>query len=74
MRFPSVCYEYVLLPLTNEEADLTYGRAEYSQAGRDIERIGEVKTEVICLPKEKDTGTLPVGHSLMVIHRLMEMG
>ena len=38
MGFPSVCYEYVLLSLVKEEATLAYGRAEYSQAGRDIER------------------------------------
>ena len=36
--FPSVCYEYVLLPLVNKEAASAYSRAEYSQAGRDIER------------------------------------
>ena len=33
MGFPSVCCEYVLLPLVNKEAALTYGRAEYSKAG-----------------------------------------
>ena len=27
--FPSVCYEYILLPLVNKEAALVYGRAEY---------------------------------------------
>ena len=35
---PSVCYEYVLSPLVNKEASLAYGIAEYSQAGRDINR------------------------------------
>ena len=29
---PSVCCEYVLLPLVNKEADLAYGRTEYSKA------------------------------------------
>ena len=27
-----------LLPLVNKEATMAYGKAEYSQAGRDIER------------------------------------
>ena len=36
--FPSVCYEYVLFLFVSKEAALTYGRAEYSQAGRDIYR------------------------------------
>ena len=44
---PSVCYKYVLLPLVNKEAALAYSRAEYSQAGRDIERVGGVK-EMTC--------------------------
>ena len=35
---PSVCCEYVLLSLVNKEAALAYGRAEHSQAGRDIYR------------------------------------
>ena len=34
---PSVCCEYVLLPLANKEAASAYGRAEYCQAGRDRE-------------------------------------
>ena len=37
--FPSVCYEYVLSPLVNKEAALAYSRVEYSQAGRDIEKV-----------------------------------
>ena len=36
--FPSVCEEYVLLPLDNNEAALVNRRAEYSQAGRGKER------------------------------------
>ena len=32
--FPSVCDEYVLLPLVNKEAASAYGRAEYIQSGR----------------------------------------
>ena len=36
--FPSVCCEYVLLPLVNKEATLAYNRAECSsEAGRDRE-------------------------------------
>ena len=31
--FPSVCCEYVLSPLVNKEAALSYGRAEYSNVG-----------------------------------------
>ena len=33
----SVCSEYVSLPLVNEEAALAYSKAEYGQAGKDIE-------------------------------------
>ena len=33
MGCPSVCCEYVLLPLTNKEADLANNQAEYTQAG-----------------------------------------
>ena len=40
---PAICCEYVSLSLANKEAVLAYGRAEYSQAGRDIERVGKVK-------------------------------
>ena len=36
--FPSVCCEYVLLQLVNIEAIWANGLAEYSQAGKDIER------------------------------------
>ena len=41
MRFPSVCCEYVLLPLVNKEAAWPMARADDSQAGilnRDIYR------------------------------------
>ena len=31
--FPSVCWEYVLLPLANKETALAYGSTEYSQVG-----------------------------------------
>ena len=41
--FPSVCYEYVLLPLVNKEVASAYSRVEHSQTGRDIERVGRVK-------------------------------
>ena len=73
--FPSVCCNMFLLPLTNKEATLAYGRAEYSQAGRDIERVGRVKgTPCSCQRRRMPTRTLPVGRSLMVIHRLIEVG
>ena len=36
MGFPSVCCEYVLLPLVVKEAASAYMTAEYSQAGIDI--------------------------------------
>ena len=41
--FPSVCYEFVLLPLVNKEVALVYNRAEYGQTGKDIERVGGVR-------------------------------
>ena len=31
---PSVCCEYVLLPLVNREADLANSQGEYSEAGK----------------------------------------
>lgn len=40
---PAICCEYVSLSMANKEAVLSYGWAEYSQAGRDIERVGRVK-------------------------------
>lgn len=30
MGFPSICYEYGLLPLVSKETVFTYGRTEYS--------------------------------------------
>ena len=36
MAFPSVCYEYVLLPLVNKEAAFGECLIEDSQARRDI--------------------------------------
>ena len=36
VRFLSVCYEKVSLPLVCKEVSLAYDRAAYSQAGRDI--------------------------------------
>ena len=30
VEYPSVCYEYVLLPLLKKEVALAYGRTEYS--------------------------------------------
>ena len=34
LGFPSVCCEYVLLPLVNNEAALAYGRTEYRYVGK----------------------------------------
>ena len=76
MWVPSVCCVYDLLPLVNKEAAWANGLVEQSQAGnpnRDTESRRSHR-DAIQLPKEKDAGTLPVGHSLMVIHRLIEMG
>lgn len=33
LGYPSVCCEYVLLPLVNKEAALSQGKAEYSLVG-----------------------------------------
>ena len=38
MGLSSICCDYALLPLVNKEVALAYGRAEYSQAERDIYR------------------------------------
>ena len=40
MGFPSICCEYVLLPLVNKEANLANSQAEYSQAEILGENIG----------------------------------
>ena len=77
MEFPSICYEYVLLPLVNKEAALTYGRAEYNKVGNSSRDRGGKKAEsgdAMEQTKEKNEGTLPVVHSLMAIHRLIEIG
>ena len=43
MGFPSVYYEYVLLPLVKNEATLTYDRAEYSKTGNPSRDRGGMK-------------------------------
>ena len=43
--FPSVWYEYVLLPLVNKEATLAYGRAECSKVGNPSRNRGGKKAE-----------------------------
>ena len=68
---PCICV--FLLWLMNKSA-LTYGRVEYSQVGRDLGRDhvdpmrGHVAAEVEVHQK------FPLGHSHMVIQRLIEMG
>ena len=52
------------------------GRAEYGKAGnssRDRGRKKEESGRPMQLPKEKDTRTLLVSRSLMVMHKLVEM-
>ena len=49
------------------KAVLAYGRADYSQAGRESKRC-----HVVAEGKEPDR-TLPVGQSLMTIHRLTKI-
>ena len=49
VEFPSVCCEYVLLPMVSKEAALAYGKAEYSQAGnlnREIEQTESKRCHV----------------------------
>ena len=58
MGFPSVCCEYVLLPLVNKETALLYGRAEYNQPGRDYRESRQSQRDV-SLPKDTDVSTLP---------------
>ena len=43
--FPSVWYEYVLLPLVNKESALAYGRIEYSKSGNPSRDRGGKKVE-----------------------------
>ena len=42
---PSVCCEYVLLPLVNKEVALAYSRAEYSKAKIPSSDRDEMKAE-----------------------------
>ena len=44
-KIPSVCNEYVLLPLINKEASLANGRAEYSKAENPSRDRVEKKAE-----------------------------
>ena len=58
---------------------LANGLTEYSQAGRDIyrEKVGRVREQPCSCLQETDhepAETLPLGHDLLVMHRLMEMG
>ena len=58
----------VLLPLINKEAVRANDLAEYSQAGRDIEREqGESRRHHVAASQN-----LIVGHSLMMIHKLIK--
>ena len=55
----------------DKKAGLAYGRVDYSKAGNLSRGGGGKKVESgrgHVAPKEKDTGTLLVGHSLVVIH------
>ena len=70
----SICVVFNWLMI---KAPLAYGRAEYSQAGRDIyiERVDRVK-EMPCRCAEGErcqAGNLPVSHSLVAVHRIIEM-
>ena len=65
MGCPSVCCEYVLLPLVDKEAALSYGRAEYSKLGNSSRDTGERRwshADAMWLLKEKDTRILPVNN------------
>ena len=43
--FPSVCGEYVLLPLVNKEVALAYGRTEYFKTSNSSRDRGGKKVE-----------------------------
>lgn len=59
MGFPSICCKYILLPFVNKEAASAYSRAEYSQAGRNIERVwGELERYHVAAEREGHVGTL----------------
>ena len=56
------------------KAALAYGRAEYSQPGRDMEReYAQSRRRHVADKGERHWKILLVGHSLVVIHRLIEM-
>ena len=80
MGFSFACYEYTLLPLVIKEAVLVndlvksdrnlkreYIERKWAESGR---HHVAAKGERHQLPAR----TSPVGHNLMVIHRLIEMG
>lgn len=57
------------------KATLAYDKGEYNQAERDREnRRSQDRCYVIAQEERWNTRTLPVGHSLMAIHRLTEIG
>ena len=64
MGFPSVCCEYVLLPLVNKEAASAYGRVNIARL-EEIEREqAEPRRRHVAAEGDRDPRTLPVGHSL----------
>ena len=86
MGFTSVCYEYVLLALVNKKAALTQYRGNIvrSKIKAEIEEERKMcqgyttqqpkEEDSMYLLKLKNTGNLLVSHSLVIIHRLIEMG
>ena len=62
-----ICFSCELM---NKTA-LAYGKARLQEIYCESRWI---QKDAMKLPKEDDTGIVPVGHSHIVIHRLKEMG
>ena len=58
VELPSVCYEYVLLPLVNKKLLLSSSLTEYSQTEKDIYREKGESVRCRVATEETDTGTL----------------
>ena len=82
MGFPAVCCEYILLLLVNKEAAFSQWLKRVNPGGKSEKRcrgrVGRVREKPCNCRRRKTPAesvrTLLVGHNLMVIHRLIEMG
>ena len=76
MIWDALLYMYCFYWLMRKAA-WAYDSVEYNQDERDIyieREMAESERHHVAAEGDRCPGTLPVGHSLMAIHRIIEMG